>query len=65
MNKTNKWLIDIGSLLTDAVAIFYIKKSKENNEENNNDDNDGGGSDSIMDDVEHTINDSGIDFSFD
>jgi hypothetical protein len=35
-----------------------------NNDDNNNDDNDGG-SDSIMDDVEDTINDSGIDFSFD
>ena len=38
---------------------------EENNDDNNNDDNDGGGSDSIMDDVEDTINDSGIDFSFD
>jgi len=35
-----------------------------NNDDNNNDDNDGG-SDSIMNDVEDTINDSGIDFSFD
>ena len=38
---------------------------EENNDDNNNDDNDGGSSDSIMDDVEDTINDSGIDFSFD
>jgi hypothetical protein len=38
---------------------------EENNDDNNNDDNDGGGSDSIMNDVEDTINDSGIDFSFD
>jgi hypothetical protein len=38
---------------------------EESNDDNNNDDNDGGGSDSIMDDVEDTINDSGIDFSFD
>ena len=37
---------------------------EENNDDNNNDDNDGG-SDSIMNDVEDTINDSGIDFSFD
>ena len=39
--------------------------SNRNDDEENNDDNDGGGSDSIMNDVEDTIRDSGIDFSFD
>ena len=33
MNKKNKWLIGIGSLLAPAATIFYIKKTKGNNEE--------------------------------
>ena len=40
------------------------RNDEENNDDNDNDDNDGG-SDSIMNDVEDSIRDSGIDFSFD
>jgi hypothetical protein len=36
-----------------------------NNDDSNNDDNDGDGGGSIMDSVEDTLRDSGIDFSFD